>query len=89
MNFTNRIRVNSNNRGAITGPVKKGSVVTVYGASANSSSERPLIINGETTKILGACATTYTYTGEDGTIKVTAGDNIEVYGIKVESVINK
>lgn len=89
VNFTNRIRVNSNNRGAITVPVKKGSVVTVYGASANSSSERPLIINGETTKILGACATTYTYTGEDGTIKVTAGDNIEVYGIKVESVINK
>lgn len=86
VSFTNRIRVNKGNKGTITIPVTNGSLVTVYAASANSSKERPLIINGNSTNILAACSTSYTYEGEAGTIDISAGDNIEVYGIKVESV---
>lgn len=85
LSFTNRIRIKGIN-GKITLPVTKGSIVTVYAASANSSSARPLIINGETTDILALGPTTYTYTGEDGTIEISGGDNIEVSAICVEKV---
>jgi len=80
--FTNRIRIKNNN-GKITLPVKNGSEITVYGASANSSSTRPLYINDTKYDLLTACASTYKYTGEDGTITVYGGDNIEIYGISV------
>ena len=80
--FTNRIRIKNNN-GKITVPVKNGSVVTVYGASANSTATRPLYINGEKYDLLSACSSEYRYTGEDGTIEIYGGDNIEIYGISV------
>lgn len=80
--FTNRIRI-KNDSGKITIPVKNGSVVTVYGASANSTSTRPLYINDVKYDLLSACASKYTYTGEDGTITIYGGDNIEIYGIQV------
>lgn len=82
ISFTNRIRIKNNN-GKITVPVKKGSVVTVYGASANSSSTRPLYINGKEYNILSACSSVYTHTGENETIEIYGGDNIEIYGISV------
>lgn len=83
ISFTNRIRINSNGRGNITVPVKKGSVVTVYAASANSTATRSLFINNEQYNVLTADSFKYTYEGEDGNIEIRAGDNIEVYGISV------
>lgn len=80
--FTNRIRIKNSN-GKITVPVKNGSEITVYGASANSSSTRPLYINDTKYDLLSACASTYQYTGDDGTITIYGGDNIEIYGISV------
>lgn len=85
LSFTNRIRIKGNS-GKITVPVENGSVVTVYGASASSSSARPLIINGERTNIQAMSATTYTYTGADGTIEISGGDNIEISAVCVEKV---
>lgn len=85
ISFTNRIRIKNNN-GKITVPVKDGSVITVYGASANSSSARPLYINNVKYSIQPACASEYVHTGGDGTIEIYGGDNIEIYGVKVETV---
>ena len=85
LSFTNRLRIKGNN-GKFTVPVKNGSVVTVYGASASSSSARPLYINGERTDIQAMSATTYTYTGADGTIEISGGDNIEISAVCVEKV---
>lgn len=81
--FTNRIRINNGGRGNITVPVKKGSVVTVYAASANSTATRQLFINNKQYDVLTASSFRYTYGGDDGSIEIRAGDNIEVYGISV------
>ncbi len=80
--FPNHIRIKGTSE-TITVPVKNGSLVTVYSSSTNSSSTRPLFINGTQYSILNPCASTYKYTGEDGTITVYGGDNIEIYGISV------
>ncbi len=82
LSFTNKLRIN-NNKGKMTIPVKKGSEVTVYGASASSNEARSLFINGQEYSIKSACASTYTYTGEDGTIEIYGGSNIEIYGVRV------
>ncbi|MGM9935883.1 MAG: hypothetical protein ACI38A_00890, partial [Candidatus Ornithomonoglobus sp.] len=76
LSFTNRIRI-KNSSGKITLPVKSGAVITVYAASANSSSMRTLYINGEPYNVLAADAFSYTYGGEAETIEIYAGDNIE------------
>ncbi len=78
ISFTNRIRIKNNN-GKITVPVKDGSVITVYGASANSSSARPLYINNVKYSIQAACASEYVHTGGDGTIEIfPGGNNLEI-----------
>ena len=85
LGFTNRIRINGS-KGKLTVPVKSGSVVTVYAASASSSEARALIINGQTSNVQALTAVTYNYTGADGTIEISSGSNIEISAISVEKV---
>ncbi len=85
LGFTNRIRINGS-KGKLTVPVKSGSVVTVYAASASSSEARALIINGQTSNVQALTAVTYNYTGADGTIEISSGSNIEISAVSVEKV---
>ena len=86
ISFTNRIRLNKNKAGALTVPVKTGANITVYAASANSSSTRSLFINGTEYSVLAGAAFKYTYDGAPGTIEIYAADGIDVYGVSVETV---
>lgn len=86
VHFAKRIRLNKNKAGALTVPVKSGSTVYVYCASANSSSERSMYINNVEYKVQAGTALEYNYTGDDGTIEIYAGDGIDVYGVCVEKV---
>ncbi len=84
--FAKRIRLNKNKAGALTVPVKNGATVYVYCASANSTSERSLFINGKEYKVLSGTMLEYDYTGEDGNIEIYATDGIDLYGVCVEKV---
>ena len=86
VSFTGKLRIKGTSK-KITVPVTKGAVVSVYAASANSSSERILYIDGGEYPLTAAVKSEYTYTGDGDSIVIYAGDNIDVYGISVIQTI--
>lgn len=72
---------------AITVPVTNGAVISVYAASASSSSTRPLYIDGKQYDVLAGAKFEYTYEGDSDSVVIYAGDNIDVYGISVINTI--
>ena len=67
----------------ITVPAGEGAVVSVYAASASSSAERPLFINGQQYDIKAAVKSEYICAEGESSAEIYAGDNIDVYGISV------
>ena len=80
--FTGYLRLGKSND-QIEVPVKKGSVITVYAASASSSETRNLMVNGTEMPFSAKAAASYTYDGEDGTVLIYPAKGINLYGIKV------
>lgn len=86
VNFKGKCRIKGTGK-KITVPVTKGAVISVYAASASSSSTRVLRIDGNPYSLLSGVRSDYTYEGNGDSIEIYAEDNIDVYGISVINTI--
>ncbi|MDO5397209.1 MAG: hypothetical protein Q4G33_04695 [bacterium] len=82
VSFKGKCRIKGTGK-KLTVPVTKGAVVSVYAASASSSSERVLRIDGNPYPLLAAAKSDYIYEGDGSSIEIYAEDNIDVYGVSV------
>lgn len=86
ISFTGKCRIKGTAK-KLTVPVTKGAVVSVYAASASSSSTRVLRIDGNSYPILAGVRSDYTYEGDADSIEIYAEDNIDVYGVSVITTV--